>query len=83
MLMSAPMARAKSPDDSKPKWKRFNAYLMPAQMDWLHRTRRRYSAESQRDVGGTDLVRIALAELEKLDWERLRKVIDRHLAENE
>lgn len=73
--------RAAAAPKKNANWVRFNAYLRPEQMQWINKTRGRYMGETGSNLGGTDLLRIALSELEKMDWARLQKVIGRYLEE--
>lgn len=45
----------------------------------MNRTVGRYMGETGGRLGSSDLLRIALVELENADWPRLKRVIDRYL----
>lgn len=65
------------------RWYRLGAYLEPEQGRWLDQTRAHALAEGRRNVGVSDLVRLALQRLADLSWPELLEQLDRQSASQE
>jgi hypothetical protein len=65
------------------RWYRLGAYLEHEQGRWLDQTRARALAEGRRNVGVSDLVRLALRRLSDLSWPELLELLDRQQAAEE